>query len=435
MRAKTTEAVAIVGLGYVGLSLASIVLDAGYAVVGIDVSETKVSKLLAGSSPVSDLSDHQIGQMLKNGFSPTTEFADIAGCSTVVLALPTPVSVENEPDLGALESAISAGAPFAVAGQLWILESTVQPGATEGIVLSLISKFAPEGAVGIKLAYSPERVDPGSSHTHVFAAPKIVAGVDHGSLRSASAFYERLGFDVVAAKALREAEAAKLLENTYRAVNLALVNEMAHVFGQAGIDIVEVIRLAATKPFGFQAFWPGPGVGGHCIPVDPWYLVAFLGQTGLSSTLTNLALEINSRVPRRTAARILELAGTAGDMAGGRPEVKLLGMTYKADVNDFRGSPGIEIARELSSLGAVVRYHDPFLMTEIPELAASWLSDEEAFSHFGGTTVVLQNHSVYRTAITASAGIGTLYSAAPGGSHLGTPIWIPSQPSVAQVEA
>ena len=423
MSAQTTESIAIVGLGYVGLSLARIVIDAGYEVVGIDVSANKVSDLLGGISPVSDLTDPQIGKMLKHGFYPTTEFAGISTCSTVVLALPTPVDDENEPDLSALESAISAAAPFAVAGQLWILESTVQPGVTEGVVFSMLSELAPKKAEGIKLAYSPERVDPGSTARNAFAAPKIVAGADFESLRSASAFYQRLGFEVAEAKALREAEAAKLLENTYRAVNLALVNELAFVLGKADIDIVEVVRLAATKPFGFQAFWPGPGVGGHCIPVDPWYLVAFLGQNGLSSSLTDLALNINSRVPRRTAERILELAGEIGHLSGRRPEVRLLGMTYKANVNDFRGSPGIAVARELLDLGAVVRYHDPFLRSEIQGLAASWLSDEEAFSNFTGMTIVLQNHSAYWTAVGESSQTGPLFSAAPGGSHIGTPIW------------
>lgn len=298
--------VAILGLGYVGLSLARELSGAGLSVLGVDNSQAKVDTLAGGTSPLSDLTNVEVQTMLAQGFRPSTDFRLVAQAATVILALPTPLGLDNQPDPGPLLAAAADAAPYAFNGQLWILESTVSPGATEGELLDVIRKHAPSSGRGILLSFSRERVDPGSAGLGLASIPKIVAGHDEKAIRAASDFYQKAGFVVVESTSIRAAETAKLLENTYRAVNLALVNELVQLVSVAGIDFHEVVRLAETKPFGFQPFWPGPGVGGHCIPIDPWYLQSFLGTNSKPYSIADLALKINSDMPKKTALRIYQ---------------------------------------------------------------------------------------------------------------------------------
>jgi UDP-N-acetyl-D-glucosamine dehydrogenase len=418
-------AVAIVGMGYVGLSLAKVFADSNFEVFGIDNSGAKIEKLKSGSSPITDLSDGDVAEMIRNGFKPSMDFGLIRESSAVILALPTPLGADSQPDLAPLLTAVDHASPHFQEGQLWVVESTVLPGVTEGPVLERIRAGSHQNLEAILLAYSPERIDPGSSNRRLTSIPKIVAGTSESSLSSAASLYQSIGFTVVEAKSIRAAETAKLLENTYRAVNLALVNELVQLVGRAGIDFHEVVRLAETKPFGFQAFWPGPGVGGHCIPIDPWYLQSFLAEKGGPSRLTELALTINSDMPTRTAQRILDVGNHMGLFGELPPQVNLLGMSYKSDVNDFRDSPGPEVARELSRRGVSVSYHDPFLGDELPEGHGRWLAHDRELTGLSGMTVLLQNHAEYRKLFRAPQGSTTLFSASSGQDQIAPSIWSP----------
>lgn len=418
--------VAIVGLGYVGLSLARELAGAGLVVRGVDISQAKVDVLRAGASPLSDLTDSEVQTMLRQGFSPSTDFSVIAQSATVILALPTPLGLDNQPDLGPLLTAAADAAPFAFDGQLWILESTVSPGVTEGELLDVLLRRAPSSGRDILLSFSPERVDPGSAGSGLTSIPKIVAGRDQKALRAAAAFYRKAGFSVVESASIRAAEAAKLLENTYRAVNIALINELVQLVSVAGIDFHEVVRLAETKPFGFQAFWPGPGVGGHCIPIDPWYLQSFLGLSGEASSITNVALKINSEMPKMTARKIYQTGLETGILGKKSGNVTLLGMAYKADVDDFRGAPGPDVVEELVNLGISVSYHDPFLRSPLPGVGGDWVAGDFSPQKIEAMTVVIQNHDAYRSSLNRLRGSELLFSAASGRDQLATSIWEPS---------
>jgi UDP-N-acetyl-D-glucosamine dehydrogenase len=333
------------------------------------------------------------------------------------------LGLDNQPDLGPLLAAAANAAPYAFDGQLWILESTVSPGVTEGELLEVLLKRSPSSVRDILLSFSPERVDPGSAELGLTSIPKIVAGRDEEALRAAAAFYREAGFVVVESTSIRAAETAKLLENTYRAVNLALINELVQLVSVAGIDFHEVVRLAETKPFGFQPFWPGPGVGGHCIPIDPWYLQSFLGLKGKPSAITNLALKINSEMPKKTARRIFQRGLEMGVLGKRGGDVTILGMAYKADVNDFRGAPGPEIVVELLDLGISVSYHDPFLQNPLAGVGGNWLTGDFSPQRIEVMTVVIQNHHVYRSSLSQLRGSQLLFSAAPGKDQIAKSIW------------
>jgi nucleotide sugar dehydrogenase len=420
-------AVAVVGLGYVGLALTKSLSKAGFQVSGIDIAREKIKALEAGTSPISDISDHEVRDMLDLGFRPSLSFEAVADAATVIIAVPTPVDSEHRPDLAALEGAVASAAHYLRDGQLWVVESTVLPGVTEELVQPWISSHMPHSENSFFLAYSPERVDPGGSIKDITTIPKIVAGIDEQSLHQAVDFYSSAGFNVVASSSLRAAEAAKLLENTYRAVNMALVNDLAQQFGKAGIDFMEIVRLAATKPFGFHPFWPGPGVGGHCIPVDPWYLEAFFNKNGQGSIMTTVALEVNNQMPARTAERIFSICSREKGFTAGKRSITLLGMTYKPGVNDFRESPGPVVARELEKLGVSVRYHDPFLVSELASLeSGEWLRELPGDLTTISPVVILQNHSEYHHLARGDRGGGQILSAAAGSLQIGKSIWDPN---------
>ena len=351
----------VVGLGYVGLPLAQAACGAGLSVTGLDLNTEIVEGLNAGRSHVDDLSAEDISAMLAAGFTATTDSAVLADADTIVVCVPTPLSPEGGPDLGAVLGATRAIAKYLHAGQLVVLESTTYPGTTDEDVRPILEAGGLVAGVDFNLAFSPERIDPGNPVYGMTNTPKVVGGHTAACTDRAAAFYGRFVNTVVKARGTREAEMAKLIENTYRHINIALVNEMAQFCKPLGIDVWDAINAAASKPFGFQAFYPGPGVGGHCIPIDPNYLShrvkTLLGQP---FRFVELAQEINAGMPTYVKRRIQDLLNDQGKALKGS-RVLLLGVTYKPDIADQRESPVRPLARDLLAAGANVVFHDPYV--------------------------------------------------------------------------
>jgi UDP-N-acetyl-D-glucosamine dehydrogenase len=360
----TSEGVAcVVGLGYVGLPLAVALVEAGQPVVGYDVDQRRVCALNEGRSGIEDVSDATLAAALSDGFSVTSGLSDTRSATTYVICVPTPLR-DGMPDLTAVEGAARAVAEVLGGGDLVILESTTYPGTTEEVLAPLLE--AGSGlrvGVDFLLAYSPERIDPGNVAYGITNTPKVVGGINEGATKAAKAFYEQVVEEVVTVAGPREAEMAKLLENTFRHVNIALVNEMAVFCRQLDIDLWDVIGAAKTKPFGFMPFYPGPGVGGHCIPVDPSYLSWRVKKLGFSFRFVELAQEINAQMPSFTVTRLADLLNDAG-LALSRSRVLCLGAAYKPGISDCRESPAIEVMHKLRQKGATVLYSDAF----VPEL-------------------------------------------------------------------
>lgn len=387
--------VAVIGLGYVGLPLAQLATEKGVPAVGVDVSADLVVALNAGVSHVDDISDAEVARMLAGGFSATTDFDAIGGVDTVVVCVPTPLSKGGGPDLSMVLDAMSAVGRRLRAGMLVVLESTTYPGTTEELVQPLLEELSGlRAGTDFALAFSPERVDPGNRQYNVENTPKVVGGVSPACAERASEFYGELVERVVVARGTREAEMAKLLENTYRHVNIALVNEMARFSHELGVDIWDVIRLASTKPFGFQAFWPGPGVGGHCIPIDPNYLSHRIQQElGYPFRFVELAQEINATMPAYIAQRI-QLLLNQDALAVRGATVLLLGVAYKADIADKRETPASPLAVRLLELGARVQYHDPHVGDwGIPGVEP--VADPVLAARAADATVLMQRHAVF----------------------------------------
>jgi UDP-N-acetyl-D-glucosamine dehydrogenase len=355
------SAVAIVGQGYVGLPLAREAIKAGLSVVGIDINAETVARLNSGQSHIDDLSDSEIAAMLADGYRASTDFAEIADAEDVVICVPTPLTNNSEPDLGPLRGAVTAVAQHLRPGTLVVIESTTYPGTTDEIARPILEESGLVAGQEFNLAFSPERIDPGNPIFGLSNTPKIVGGHTPACGDRASMFYGKMVQEVVRVRGTREAEMAKLLENTYRHINIALVNEMVRFCRELGIDLWEVIDAAATKPFGFQPFRPGPGVGGHCIPIDPNYLSHNVRtRLGYPFRFVELAQEINDSMPAYVAERIQTRLNTDGIPVRGA-KVLLLGVTYKPDIGDTRETPAAPLVRILRDLEADVAYHDPFV--------------------------------------------------------------------------
>jgi len=401
--------VVIIGLGYVGLPLAQEAIRAGLNVTGFDIKQSTVDGLNAGRSHVDDLSDAEIAEMVAGGFRATTDVTALTGDGltgngapdVIVICVPTPLSESDGPDLTAVKDATETAARMLRPGGLIVLESTTYPGTTDEVVRPMLEK-ASGLAVGIDfhLAFSPERIDPGNELYGMRNTPKVVGGLTPACTDAAAAFYGQVCDTVVKAKSAREAEMTKLLENTYRHVNIALVNEMAIFCHELGIDLWDAIRCAATKPFGFHSFQPGPGVGGHCIPIDPNYL-SYKVRAELKHPFrfVELAQEINSRMPGYVVDRAAELLNTDAKPLNGA-KVLLLGVTYKHDIADQRESPARPVARKLLQRGAVLSFHDPFV--------DSWQVDGHEVRRAAAPTdpadltILLQAHSAYDLADIAA---------------------------------
>jgi UDP-N-acetyl-D-glucosamine dehydrogenase len=392
----------VVGLGYVGLPLVQEAVRAGLDVVGLDRDASIVDSLNAGASHVDDLSDADVAEMVAAGFRATVDATAVAEADVVVICVPTPLSADGGPDLAAVESAGRSTGEHLTAGTLVVLESTTYPGTTEDVLRPLLESGGLMAGTDFHLAYSPERIDPGNPEYGLRNTPKVVGGLTEACTVAARDFYAQFVTTVVTARGMREAEAAKLLENTYRHVNIALVNEMVQFFHELGVDFWDVIRLARTKPFGFQAFTPGPGVGGHCIPIDPNYLGHQVrSQLGYPFRFVELAQEINARMPAYVVQRAQALLNDVGRAVRGST-VLLLGVTYKADIADERESPANAVAAQLRDLGATVRYHDP-LVLQWSEPGTTRVDDVLAAAAEADVTILLQAHSEYDVDAIAEA--------------------------------
>ena len=356
---SATNSLVVIGLGYVGLPLAYEAVKSGFQVIGLDTSTRIIETLNSGTSHVDDISDEQVKEMLAAGFRATTDSAVIAGTQTIVICVPTPLSSSGGPDLAHVEQAGRAIASHLQRGQLVVLESTTYPGTTEEVLIPTLEESGLKAGIDFYCAFSPERIDPGNTMFGLRNTPKVVGGIDEISTQHAEDFYGKIVEHVVPARGVREAELAKLIENTYRHVNIALMNELVRFCHELDIDLWDAIGCASTKPFGYEAFFPGPGVGGHCIPIDPNYLShrvkTHLGQP---FRFIELAQEINDSMPAYVARRAQELLNHQGKAVKGA-RVLLLGVTYKANIADQRESPAKDVALSLENLGADLAFHDP----------------------------------------------------------------------------
>jgi nucleotide sugar dehydrogenase len=386
----------VVGLGYVGLPLAQEACRSGLRVVGLDLDAGVVTALNAGRSHIDDLHDGDVAAMLSAGFVASTDPSVIKAARNVVICVPTPLAQDGGPDLGPVLAATSAVVENLGPDTLVVLESTTYPGTTDELLRPRLEDRGLKVGFDVFLAFSPERIDPGNAVYHFRNTPKVVGGTTPACAERAATFYRKIVDEVVVARGTREAEMSKLLENTYRHVNIALVNEMARFCHELDIDLWDVIRCASTKPFGFQAFYPGPGVGGHCIPIDPNYLsYRVRAALGYPFRFVELAQEINDSMPSYVVHRIQDALNDLAKPLRGS-SVLLLGITYKADISDQRESPAIPIAQKLQSQGASVTFHDPYVSTwTAGGLSIDRVPDLEEAVKKADITVLLQRHGSY----------------------------------------
>jgi UDP-N-acetyl-D-glucosamine dehydrogenase len=362
------KALGIVGLGYVGLPLALAFAEAGNEVVGLDTDPAKLADLAAGRSYIEDVDDAALAALAPR-LHPTADYADLEDCAAVIVCVPTPLSNSREPDLSYLREAAAQVAAHLQPAQLIVLESTSYPGTTREELLPSLAAYG--GAVGVDffLAFSPERIDPGRSDHTIRTTPKLVGGITAACTERARDLYAQICDTVEVLSSPETAELAKLLENIFRSVNIALVNEIAQLCDRLGIDVWEVVDAAATKPFGFMRFDPGPGMGGHCLPVDPFYLAFKAREHDFYPEFVELAGKVNQAQPEFCVRRIERLLNEAGKPVNGS-RILILGASYKPGIGDTRESPALRIMTLLCDLGAELSYHDPF----VPELPAQGLT-------------------------------------------------------------
>lgn len=355
--------IAIIGLGYVGLPLAVEFGMAGFTVLGIDLNGEKVSQLANGQSYVKDVPSSQIAELVeKLRFNATTQFDALAESDIVIICVPTPLSKTKEPDISYILAAAEAIKTHLHAGQLIMLESTTYPGTTDEVLLPIFEETGLKIDQDFFLAFSPERVDPGNPQFHTGNIPKVVGGVTAISSEIAAKAYGKIIANVHKVSSARVAETTKLLENTFRSVNIGLVNEIAKLCHALGVNVWEVVEAAATKPFGFMPFYPGPGIGGHCIPLDPLYLSWKGRMHGFESRFIGLAEEINSGMPNHVIELVTEGLNRHRKPVNGS-KVLVLGVAYKRDIDDVRESPALTILKKLREKGAVIAYSDPYIPT------------------------------------------------------------------------
>ncbi|MEI6071061.1 MAG: nucleotide sugar dehydrogenase [Verrucomicrobiae bacterium] len=359
---KTT---AIIGLGYVGLPLSLQFARSGVRVIGLDIDEAKVSALNEGRSYIHYISHETVAEQISSGsLTASTDFARIAEVEGIIICVPTPLNANRDPDISYILKTGEAIAPHLKKGHLVVLESTTYPGTTDEDLRAVLEAGSGlRAGIDFHLAFSPEREDPANPQSRVADIPKVVGGMTPACLEKATALYSHAIKTLVPVSSCKAAEATKLLENIFRSVNIALVNELKVVYGAMGIDIWEVIAAAKTKPFGFMPFYPGPGLGGHCIPIDPFYLTWKAREYGQSTRFIELAGEVNSAMPERVVQRTAEALNSHRKPVNGS-RILLLGMAYKANVDDDRESPSYVLMEKLLGRGAHVEYHDPY----VPEI-------------------------------------------------------------------
>ena len=395
----------VVGQGYVGLPLAVRAVEQGFDVIGYDVDGTRIKHIAAGDSPVEDISNERLQAALATDrFRPTASVDDCAGFDVTVISVPTPLT-EGLPDLSYMEAAAAAMGAHLTAGATVILESTTYPGTTEELVGPILEEASGLSAgADFHLGYSPERIDPGNPHWTFENTPKVVSGIDADSLHAVQSFYDRLVDRTVAVSSPKEAELTKLLENTFRHVNIALVNELAMFSHDLGIDVWEAIDAASTKPFGFMRFTPGPGVGGHCLPIDPSYLSWRVRRSlGETFRFVELANDVNEHMPNYVVRRLQEALNERGLPVKGQ-RILLLGLSYKRNTGDARESPSQPIARRLVELGATVMAADPHVDDRfVPDGVQRVDLDASALAAADAVVLLVDHEEFDLDLVTASA--------------------------------
>ncbi len=392
---RTRQAkVGIVGLGYVGLPLAVEFAKAGFEVTGIDLSDTKVSRIMAGDSYVGDISSATLAPLVKSGkLKATADFSAIRDLDTVNICVPTPLRKTKDPDMSFIVSASGEIAKFFHAGMLVILESTTYPGTTDELVLPMLEQGGLKVGKDFFLCFSPERVDPGNPKFNTSNIPKVVGGVTAACSEMGRLFYSQALQNVVAVSSTQVAEMVKLLENTFRMINIGLANEMALMCDRMGINVWEVIEAAATKPFGFMPFYPGPGLGGHCIPIDPFYLSWKTKQAGIEARFIELAGYINGQMPHFVVDKIQNALNDHSKPVKGS-HIHILGVAYKKNIEDVRESPALDIMMLLKRRGARLTFSDPHV--HLLELEGEHLKSEDAgLAEVADCTVVVTDHTAF----------------------------------------
>ena len=390
--------VGIIGLGYVGLPLAVVTGQAGYSVVGIDVSGWVVEQINAGRSHIGDVRDEEAAELVQEGrLRATTDYAAVKECDILIICVPTPLGKNRQPDISYIVAAGEGIAAHMSPGQLITLESTTYPGTTEEDLLPVLRKSGLVAGNDFYLAFSPERVDPGSRNWNICNTPKVVGGLTPACQEAAVAFYSRIVERVVPLSSPRAAEMTKIFENTFRVVNMAVVNEMTMLCDRMGLSIWEIIQAASTKPFGYMPFYPGPGVGGHCIPVDPFYLTWKAREYDFHTRFIELAGEINLSMPYFVREKVIRALNEHGKSLHGS-RILVLGLAYKEDVADWRESPAFEVIRLLEEYGAQVLPHDP-LIAEVDDphrgvhIKSIKLTDETIAA--ADCVIIVTHHSAY----------------------------------------
>ena len=394
---KVTERsahVSVIGLGYVGLPLAMGFAQAGYQVTGIDADPHKVAGIRAGTSHVQDIDSAELQQIIQSGrLQVTTDFDVLTQVDSISICVPTPLSKTKDPDISYIVSVTDAVQARLHCGQLVVLESTTYPGTTNEVLLPRLASTGLQVGQDFFLAFSPERTDPGNSLFRLANTPKILGGVTPQCTQAAMHLYPQIITTVVPVSSSRAAEMVKLLENTFRAVNIGLVNEVALMCARLGLDVWEVIEAAATKPFGFMPFYPGPGLGGHCVPLDPHYLAWKLKTLDYRARFIELADDINANMPHWVVTRVADVLNDVTRSLKGS-KLLVLGVAYKADTNDLRESPALDVLRLLQAQGSIVSFHDPFITdVDIPGLHAVALTEQELQQ--ADCVVITTNHSAY----------------------------------------
>jgi UDP-N-acetyl-D-glucosamine dehydrogenase len=386
--------VGVVGLGYVGLPLAVEYAKAGFTVTGIDVNEEKVRRVNAGDSYVGDISSETLAPLVASGkLRATTDFAAVLDLDTINIAVPTPLRKTKDPDMSFIVSSCQEIARHFHAGMLIILESTTYPGTTDEVVLPMLLKSGLQVGIDFFLCFSPERVDPGTPNFHTFNIPKVVGGATPACTEMGRVFYSQALQHVVPVSSTQVAEMVKLLENTFRMINIGLANEIAMMCDRIGINVWEVIDAAATKPFGFMPFYPGPGLGGHCIPIDPFYLSWKTKQAGIEARFIELAGYINGQMPHFVVDKVQNALNDASKPVKGS-RIHVMGVAYKRDIDDMRESPALDVMMLLMKRGAEVTYSDP----HVPHLrldAVELTALPEDTAAVADCTVIITDHSAF----------------------------------------
>jgi UDP-N-acetyl-D-glucosamine dehydrogenase len=401
LRAKIADGKAVcgvVGLGYVGLPLAVEMGNVDLTVLGLDVSKRVVNDLNAGKSHIKDVASADVARLRKAGrFEATTDMSRLAECDVISICVPTPLSKTKDPEMSYVVAATESVAATLRPGQLIVLESTTYPGTTRELMIPLLEARGLEVGSDIFLCFSPERVDPGNETWHTKNTPKVIGGVTPHCVDLGAALYGKFIEKMVPVSSPEAAEMAKLLENTFRMINIGLVNELAIMCERLGVDVWEVIDAAATKPFGFMKFTPGPGLGGHCIPIDPLYLSWKMKSFNYNARFIELASEINTNMPRYVVSRVMEALNDRSKALKGS-KILVLGAAYKPDIDDVRESPALDVIGLLKKKGAIVEYHDPYI-PHIHHETDGWQMDSvrEVMTAVkeADAVVIITDHKVY----------------------------------------